>query len=104
VLSWHQAGAFGSRRFVASTALFAFGLAALLQSADARRSWAAALVVLCVWWNVSLMVQFGLRLMDRQRLEWPEVAINQFTEVPRRLGHTAMLFFTDRERLVREGR
>jgi hypothetical protein len=32
------------------------------------------------------------------------VAVNQFTEVPRRLGRTALLFFTDRERLVRETR
>jgi hypothetical protein len=48
------------------------------------------------------MVQFGLKLMDRQRLEWPRVAVNQFTEVPRRLGHTTRLFFTDRERLLRE--
>jgi len=102
VLSWHQAGAFGSRRFVASSALFAFGLAALLQALEARRAWLAAFLALCVWWNISLMVQFGLKLMDRQRLEWPEVAINQFTEVPRRLGRTALLFFTDRERLLRE--
>ena len=55
------------------------------------------------WWNVSLMVQFGLRLMDRQRLEWPKVAVNQFTEVPPRLARAAFLFFTDRERLVKEG-
>jgi hypothetical protein len=102
VLSWHQAGAFGSRRFVASTAMFAFGLAALLEALDARRGWVAAFLAVCVWWNVSLMVQFGLRLMDRQRLEWPKVAINQFTEVPRRLGRTAVLFFTDRERLLKE--
>ena len=54
------------------------------------------------WWNVSVMVQFGLRLMDRQRLEWPRVAISQFTEVPPRLLRVAALFFTDRERLVRE--
>jgi len=53
---------------------------------------------------VSLMVQFGLKLMDRQGLEWPRVAISQFTEVPRHLGRSAWLFFTDRERLVREGR
>jgi len=56
------------------------------------------------WWNVSLVVQFGLKLMDRQGLEWPRVAISQFTEVPRHLGRAAWLFFTDRERLVREGR
>jgi hypothetical protein len=104
VLSWHQAGAFGSRRFVASSAMFAFGLAALLEAVSARRALVALSLTLFVWWNVSLMVQFGLRLMDRQRLEWPRVAKNQFTEVPRRLGRTALLFFSDRERLLRETR
>jgi hypothetical protein len=104
VLSWHQAGAFGSRRFVASTAMFAFGLAALLEAFSARRALLAASLLLFVWWNVSLMVQFGLKLMDRQRLEWPKVAKNQFTEVPRRLGRTALLFFSDREQLLRETR
>jgi hypothetical protein len=49
------------------------------------------------------MVQFGLRLMDRQRLEWPRVAVNQVGAVPRHLARAAWLFFTDRERLVREG-
>ena len=44
-----------------------------------------------------------LRLMDRQRLEWPRVARNQVVEVPRRLGRVLWLFFTDRERLAREG-
>jgi hypothetical protein len=104
VLSWHQAGAFGSRRFVASTAMFAFGLAALLEAFSGRRALLAASLLLFVWWNVSLMVQFGLKLMDRQRLEWPKVAKNQFTEVPRRLGRTAFLFFSDREQLLRETR
>jgi hypothetical protein len=42
--------------------------------------------------------------MDRQGLEWPSVAINQVAEVPPRLGRTVWLFFTDRERLVRESR
>jgi hypothetical protein len=104
VLSWHQAGAFGSRRFVAATALFAFGLAALLESLEGRRALVASGLAVLVWWNVSLMVQFGLKLMDRQRLEWPRVAINQVTEVPRRAGRALWLFFTDRERLVQESR
>jgi len=106
VESWTQAGAFGSRRFVAATPLLAWGLAALLAAAlprVSRRAVAAGLIAFA-WWNVSLMVQFGLRLMDRQGLEWPQVAISQFTEVPRHLGRSAWLFFTDRERLVREGR
>ena len=106
VESWTQAGAFGSRRFVSATPMLAWGLAALLAVAAprlGRRTVAAGLLVFA-WWNVSLMVQFGLRLMDRQRLEWPRVAVNQVTEVPRHIARSSVLFFTDREHLVREGR
>jgi hypothetical protein len=106
VESWSQAGAFGSRRFVGATILFAFGLGALFESWSARgaRFRAVAVVALAAWWNVSLMVQFGLKLMDRQRLEWPRVAVNQVIAVPRELGRVGWLFFSDRERLVRESR
>jgi len=102
--SWSQAGAFGSRRFVGVTVVFAWGLAVLVDQVLPRlgRVPVAAVLALFAWWNVSLMVQFGLKLMDRQRLEWPRVAVNQFTEVPPRLARVAALFFTDRERLVRE--
>jgi hypothetical protein len=106
VASWSQAGAFGARRFVSATFVFAWGLAALLAALQPRlggRALAAG-VALFAWWNVSLMVQFGLKLMDRQRLEWPKVAVQQFSEVPPRLARTAWLFVTDRERLVRESR
>jgi hypothetical protein len=104
--SWSQAGAFGSRRFVSVTPIFAFGLAAVLAWLMPRigRSATAGLVAAFCWWNLSLMVQFGLRLMDRQRLEWPRVAIQQFTTVPARIGRTAYLYVVDRERLVRETR
>jgi hypothetical protein len=103
--SWTQAGAFGSRRFVSATPVLAWGLAALLVAwlPRLRRGATAAVLVLFVWWNLSLMVQFGLRLMDRQGLEWPRVARNQVVEVPKRLRRVLVLFFTDRERLVREG-
>ncbi|MBI3932558.1 MAG: hypothetical protein HY317_04025 [Acidobacteria bacterium] len=105
VESWHQAGAFGARRFVSATPVFAWGLAALVAAGLGRARAATAIgLALAVWWNVSLVVQFGLRLMDRQRLEWPRVAINQVTLVPQRAGRAAWLFFTDRERLVRESR
>jgi hypothetical protein len=106
VESWSLAGAFGARRFISTTPCFAFGLATLLGSAwAARRPLASGAVLLVfVWWNVSLMMQFGLRLMDRQRLEWPKVAVNQVVEVPVRAGRVLHLFFTDRERLVRESR
>lgn len=103
--TWQQAGAFGARRFVATTPVFAWGLAAALAwlLRHLKRVSVAVLLAVFTWWNVSLMVQFGLRLMERQRLEWPKVAINQVTEVPPRLARAAFLFFTDRERLVKEG-
>jgi hypothetical protein len=106
VESWTQAGAFGSRRFVGMTAVFAWGLAVLIGVALPRlgRPAVAAVLVACAWWNVSLMVQFGLKLMDRQQLEWPRVAVSQVRDVPRLAARSAWLFFTDRERLVREGR
>jgi hypothetical protein len=106
VESWTQAGAFGARRFISCTLIFAWGLATLLTWAlpRLRRGGVAGVLALCVWWNLSLMVQFGLKLMDRQQLEWPRVAVNQVTAVPARLGRVAFLFFTDRERLVRESR
>jgi hypothetical protein len=103
--SWTQAGAFGSRRFVGATPVFAWGLAALLVPllGRFRRALVAFGLAVFVWWNVSLMVQFGLKLMDRQRLEWPRVAVNQVREVPRHFGRAAWMFFADRERLVKEG-
>ena len=90
---------------MSSTPVFAWGLAAVLEAALPRMGRAAvAGALLVAWWNVSLMVQFGLRLMDRQRLEWPRVAVSQVTEVPPRAAQAAWLFATDRERLVRESR
>ena len=101
--TWTQAGAFGSRRFISATLPFAWGLATLLAALLPRFGRAALALALAAfaWWNVSLMVQFGLRLMDRQRLEWPRVAVNQFVEVPPRLLHVARAFLTDRESLLK---
>lgn len=102
VLSWHQAGAFGSRRFVDATPFLALGVAfGLVTFAPAVRN---AIVGLAICWNLSLMMQFGLRMMDRQRLDWPGVAVRTVTDVPARVFETARLYFTDREALVRRSR
>ena len=99
VLSWHQAGAFGSRRFVDSTFLFVVGFAFGLMTVTPRTQ--KIVVALALWWNLSLMMQFGLKLMDRQRLDWPGTAIRQVTDVPMRILDTAKLYFTDPEALTR---
>lgn len=98
VESWTVAGAFGQRRFVALTAILVPGLAALLAWAagSARRPAVLAAVVVCVWWNVALMVQFGAGLMDRQRLEPARIAYNTFVVVPRELPGLVWRYAFDR--------
>jgi hypothetical protein len=88
VESWTVAGAFGQRRFIGLSSIFALGLAAVWLRAAAVpwTRWAATgLVALGIWWNLGLMAQFGAGLMDRQRLELGRNARNTFITIPLRL-------------------
>jgi hypothetical protein len=86
--SWTQAGAFGARRFVGATAIFAAWGAFLIEALELRfrRAGVAAVVSIFILWNVSLMIQFGLGLMDRDKLVWSQIVHNHLHEVPPRLG------------------
>lgn len=120
--SWTVAGAFGQRRFVCVTAVLVIGLAALWDrirgavrtpgrlgmarhtvqvtngtSPNRRRLVFAVAVVLCVWWNVALMLQFATRLMDRQRLEPARNAYHAFVTLPLSAPSLAYRYLTDRE-------
>ncbi len=85
--SWTQAGAFGARRFVGASAIFAVwgGLAFTSLEKHLRKTGVAVLASVLILWNVSLMIQFGLGLMDRQRLVWSQIVHNHVYEVPPRL-------------------
>lgn len=85
--SWTQAGAFGARRFVGATVIFAVWGASLFSTIEpyVRRAGLVAITSILIVWNVGLMMQFGLGLMNRDRLVWSEVVHDQFTEVPPRL-------------------
>jgi hypothetical protein len=99
VESWTVAGAFGQRRFVGTTAELTVGVAAVLAiGAEPRwRRWmTTAVVVLAMWWNIALMVQFGAGWMDRQRLDLQAVAYNTFVAVPRALPGLAWRYLSDR--------
>ncbi|HSF18065.1 MAG TPA: hypothetical protein VLK65_21190 [Vicinamibacteria bacterium] len=106
VESWTQAGAFGSRRFVGATAIFAVWGAVGLALIEPKltRAGVAAVASLFVFWNVSLMMQFGLGLMDRQRLVWSEVGHNTVHEVPRQLGSVLGRYLVSRKELIKSGR
>ncbi len=106
VESWTVAGAFGQRRFVGLTALFVVGLATLLarlwtgaRARGASPAWrpiVAAVVLLCIWWNLGLMAQFGAGLMDRQRLELGRNTYQTFVTIPRRLPELAYRYVFER--------
>ena len=104
--SWTQAGAFGARRFVGATVIFAvWGAAAFaFLVPHVRRAGVAALASAVVLWNVGLMVQFGLGLMDRQRLVWSAIVHNQIYEVPPRLVSVVSRYFMARDDLAGSGR
>jgi hypothetical protein len=92
-LTWTTAGAFGARRFIVCSPIFAIGLAEVFHRfgeqrgavSPAVRRWVPVLAVLAILWNGGLIVQFVRQYMDRQQLEWPLVLVNQFTVVPRHL-------------------
>ena len=98
VESWTVAGAFGQRRFVALTILLVIGLAALWSALRATpRRFAAVMIAACVWWNLALMAQFALRLMDRQRVEPMRNAYHAFVTLPRMLPGIAYRYLFDRQ-------
>jgi hypothetical protein len=112
VESWTVAGSFGQRRFVSLTPLLVLGLAALttrpsdwMGTRTARPPnpsvIALAIIAVAVWWNLGLMAQFGLHLMDRQRLTPRENARVTFLELPRQAPAIAWRYLTDRESFYR---
>ncbi|HKW01161.1 MAG TPA: hypothetical protein VJN96_15155 [Vicinamibacterales bacterium] len=103
VESWTVAGSFGQRRFVAITPLLVAGLAALAAtwSGLVRRRWlhavAAIVVAAGIWWNLGLMIQFGLNRMDRQRLTLSDNMWTTFVVLPADAPGILWRYLTNRE-------
>lgn len=98
VESWTVAGAFGQRRFVAVTIFLVVGLAAFRRRADSRAARVAStvLIVLGVWWNLALTLEFGTSMMDRQKLELRRNAYDAFVTLPRTAPKLFYQYFTNR--------
>jgi hypothetical protein len=96
--SW-MGGTFGQRRLVSLTPLFAIGLASLFRAAGTARLRTAlgVVVVLCTWWNLGLVAQFGSNVMNRERLEIGRNAYHNFVTIPRMLPGLAYRYVFDRE-------
>ena len=99
VSSWTLAGAFGQRRFVGLTILLTLGIATLVrQFGTPRARWGLrAVMAMCIWWNLSLMAQFGTGMMDRQRLDLRQNLYNSLVVVPGRVPELAHRYLVDRE-------
>jgi hypothetical protein len=95
VASWTVAGAFGQRRFVGLTIVFVLGLAALWRIVN--RKVLGVVLAFCVYWNIALMAQFAIRMMDRQRLEPARNAYNAFVTLPLQLPSLTYRYLTNRE-------
>ena len=63
-----------------------------------------ALILVLVWWNLGLMAQFGLHLMDRQRLSLGRNARTTFVELPLEMPSLVARYFTDRSSFYRQPR
>jgi hypothetical protein len=99
VESWTVAGGYGQRRFVALSAILVVGLAALESalrpSRPAHRVFVAACVI-AAYWNVALIAEFAVGLMDRQRIEARRNAYDAFVTLPREAPSLAYRYLFDR--------
>ena len=106
VESWTVSGSFGQRRFVAITPLLVIGLATWFS--HARTAWTrraiALVVLLCIWWNLGLMAQFGLHRMDRTQLRLGDNARVTFIELPREAPAIVWRYLFDRSSLYKAPR
>ena len=98
VESWTVAGAFGQRRFVAVTIFLVIGLAAFRRWVRSRAMRIATnlVIVLCVWWNLALTLEFGTSMMDHQKLELRRNAYDAFVTLPRTAPKLLYRYFTNR--------
>ena len=103
VESWTVAGAFGQRRFIALTTTMVMGYAALQHGlpALAGRRVLMAVTVLAVYWNLALIAEFSVGLMDRQRLEPAKNAYDAFVTLPRQAPSLVYRYLFDRSSYYR---
>ena len=118
VESWTVAGAFGQRRFIALTAIMVIGFAALADAARRARSRDAAgrsatlpwpraaltmVAVLGVYWNLALIAEFSIGLMDRQKLEPRKNAYDAFVTLPQMAPSLVYRYLFDRASFYKHG-
>jgi hypothetical protein len=95
VTNWAAGMAFGQRRLLDCLFIVVLGCAAVMERLP--RSVRALVAGLLVWWNLSLLVQFGSGMIPREGpVDWRVVVRNQLVTVPARLPEMARRYLADR--------
>ncbi len=105
-LTWMGPGSFGPRRFIASSVIFALGLAALL-SFLREKGWPAWVLIglggLFVAWNLGLIANWILYPEERTSgLLWDRLPQRLFWEIPRQALDFLRRLFLERSSLYRD--
>jgi hypothetical protein len=105
VESWTVAGGFGQRRFIALTTVLVIGLSHLWSRlprlSTARRSGFYLATAILVYWNLALVAEFSIGLMNRQYLEPDKNLRDAFVTLPRMAPSLAYRYLFDRASFYR---
>lgn len=117
IQTWSTAGAFGARRFIVCTPIFAVGFAEAFRVLGTRvgapqlpmhlRWWVPVFVAAAIYWNLGYITQFVLQSNGpdtRQRLIYPDVLVNQVTAVPVDLARNAWKVVANRDAFYQGGK
>jgi hypothetical protein len=106
VESWTVAGAFGQRRFIALTTAMVIGLSGLWSRLPrlnaARRSGFYLTIALLVYWNMALIAEFSIGLMNRQYLEPDRNLRDAFVTLPREAPSLVYRYLFDRQSFYKQ--
>jgi hypothetical protein len=107
---WAGISSFGNRFFISLTPLFILGLAVFLSrisqffAATRTALLVCSAVLACfILWNLGFMFQWGIHLVPaRGPIDFPQMARNQFTVVPRAISSQVRAYFLGRRALMRQ--
>ena len=99
--SWTVAGAFGQRRFIALTTVMVIGMSYLWSRlprlTTPRRGGFYLAIALLVYWNLALIAEFSIGLMNRQYLEPDKNLHDAFVTLPREAPSLVYRYLFDRK-------
>jgi hypothetical protein len=106
---WHGISSYGNRFFISLTPIFIPGLGVLLQECSRRFkrtqttvAFIIAAVGFAILWNLAFIFQWGTGLVPHVGpISWRQMAYDQITVVPAKLGAELNAYFTHRKGMMK---